>query len=202
MSFTIATRQAKRLLLSLVVAALASAAPPLAASEGCPPNLAENSFSQFGDPAAYSLAPGGSFESGTTGWTLDNAAVADGNESFNVVPGSHSLSTQPYGAAASPWVCVSSEYPSFRFFARRIGGSAESSLVASLRWVNVLGLGVESVAGSLRNGGSWAPSPVMRLGSSVPLWLPGSTLYVKLVFRSTAGASWAIDDVFIDPYRR
>jgi hypothetical protein len=42
----------------------------------------------------------------------------------------------------------------------------------------------------------------MKLGNSVPLWLPGSTLDVQLVFTSTGGGSWAIDDVFIDPYRR
>jgi hypothetical protein len=42
----------------------------------------------------------------------------------------------------------------------------------------------------------------MKLGSSVPLWLPGSTLYVRLSFRPAADSAWAIDDVFIDPYRR
>jgi hypothetical protein len=42
----------------------------------------------------------------------------------------------------------------------------------------------------------------MRLGNSVPLWLPGSVSYVRLVFRAGDAASWAIDDVLIDPYNR
>jgi hypothetical protein len=202
MSIKIGVRSVRRALTALLGAALLSAAVPLAASAACPAALTENSFEQFGDHASYSLAPGGAFESGAPGWALSKSSVVDGNESFNVVAGSHSLATVPFGSAASPWICIGSEYPSFRFFARRTGGSSDASLVASLRWVNALGLSVESGAGSVSNGGSWAPSPVMKLGNSLPLWLPGSTLDVRLVFRATGDAPWAIDDVFIDPYRR
>jgi hypothetical protein len=42
----------------------------------------------------------------------------------------------------------------------------------------------------------------MRLGNSVALWVGESTLAVQLVFRSSGGGSWAIDDVYIDPYSR
>lgn len=202
MSIKIGARQVGRALMALLGAATFSAAMPLAASAACPAALTETSFKQFGDQASYSLTPGGSFESGAPGWTLSKSSVVDGNESFNVVAGSHSLATVPYGAAASPWICIGSEYPSFRFFARRTSGSSNSSLIASLRWVNVLGLSVESGAGSVSNAGVWAPSGVMKLGNSLPLWLPGSSLEVKLVFRATGNGSWAIDDVFIDPYRR
>jgi hypothetical protein len=50
--------------------------------------------------------------------------------------------------------------------------------------------------------GSWAPSPALALGESVPLWLPGTSANLQLAFKAGSGGSWAIDDVFIDPYRR
>ena len=194
--------QRRRILSLLLGSALLTALAPSVAGAACPTSSAAVSFAQFGDSASYSLAPGGSFESGAPGWSLSNAAVTSGNESFNVVAGSHSMAIEAGGLAVSPRVCVSSEYPSFRFFVRRTGGSGSSTLSATLRWMSVLGLSVETPAGSVVGGSSWAPSPVMKLGDSVPLWLPGSTLETQLVFRASSGGSWVIDDLFIDPYRR
>jgi len=118
------------------------------------------------------------------------------------VPGSHSLAVTANGTAVSPWFCISSEYPTFRFFARQPGGASASPLTVGLRWLNVLGVVVDTSAGSLSNYGAWAPSPVMRLGDSVPLWMPDSTLQVQLVFHAGSGGSYQIDDVYLDPYRR
>ena len=37
----------------------------------------------------------------------------------------------------------------------------------------------------------------------LPLWMPGSTLNVHLVFRPQSyGGAWAIDDVYVDPYKK
>ena len=202
MSFTVPAREVWRMLATSLGIALLIGAVPAMADAACPTSPTVDSFAQFGDGAAYGLAPGGSFESGTAGWSLSNAGVMGENESFNLVPGSHSLAIAPGGVAVSPWICISSEYPSFRFFARRVSGGTSSSLSASLQWVTLLGLSVDTGAGSVSNGNSWAPSPVMKLGNSVPLWLPGSSLYVRLSFRPAGYSSWAIDDVFIDPYRR
>jgi hypothetical protein len=202
MSFTVPARQVWRTLAVLLGSWLLIGAVPVVADAACPASPTVSSFAQFGDGAAYSLAPGGSFESGNAGWSFSNASVTGGNESFNLVAGAHSLAVAPNGVAVSPWICISSEYPSFRFFARQLSGATNASLGASLQWVTALGLSVDSGAGSVRGGSSWAPSPVMKLGSSVPLWLPGSTLYVRLSFRPADDSAWAIDDVFIDPYRR
>jgi hypothetical protein len=202
MSFTVPARQLWRMLAALIGSALLIGAVPVVADAACPASPTVNAFAEFGDGAAYNLAPGGSFESGDAGWSFSNAGVIGGNESFNLVAGSHSLAIAPNGVATSPWICISSEYPTFRFFARQLGGATNASLGASLQWVTVLGLSVDTGAGSVRGGSSWAPSPLMRLGSSVPLWLPGSTLYVRLSFRPAGDSAWAIDDVFIDPYKR
>jgi hypothetical protein len=202
MSITAPARQVWMMLAALLGTALLIGAAPVVADAACPTSPTVNAFAQFGDGAAYSLAPGGSFESGNPGWSFSNASVIGGNESFNLVAGWHSLVIAPNGVAVSPWICISSEYPSFRFFARQISGATNASLGASLQWVTALGLSVDTGAGSVRGGSSWVASPVMKLGSSVPLWLPGSTLYVRLSFRPAGDSAWAIDDVFIDPYRR
>jgi hypothetical protein len=194
-------RRRARMAAALLSGALAFALAPVAAQAACPSNPTSTAFAQFGDTAAYSLAPGGSFESGTAGWSLSRAAVVAGNESYNIVPGTHSLAVNGYGTAASPWICISSEYPTFRVFARELGGTTQP-LTVSLRWVSVLGLNAETVVASLPSSSAWQPSPVMRLSKELPLWMPGSTLQVRLVFAPSGGSSWAVDDVLIDPYSR
>ncbi len=174
---------------------------PGLANAACAGGQVSYPFAGFGDDANYVLAPGGTFESGTFGWTLSGSHLVDGNETY-AATGNHSLAIQANGRAVSPPVCVGGEYPTFRFFARRLSGGSQATLTAGLRWIDLLGIAVESPAGSVPATSSWAPSPIMRLGNSVPLWLPGSTLFVQLVFRSSGGGSWAIDDVYIDPYSR
>jgi hypothetical protein len=184
------------------VAVLAGVLPGTA-SAACAAGTVSHPFAEFGDNANYVLAPGGSFESGAPGWGLSGAEVVEGNETY-LASGSHSLAINANGQAVSPSVCVGSEYPTFRFFARQLTGDPRATLTASLRWVDLLGIAVESSAGAVAgsSSSSWAPSPVMRLGNSVPLWLPGSSFNVQLVFRSTGGGSWVIDDAYIDPYSR
>lgn len=186
---------------AISAAAMLAAIVPGIASAACVGGPESNPFAEFGDNANYVIAPSGTFESGTPGWTLSGSRVVEGNETY-AASGSHSLEIDSNGRAVTPTVCVGSEYPTFRFFARQLSGGSQATLTASLRWVNLLGIAVESPAGTVAAISSWAPSPVMRLGNSLPLWLPGSTLNVQLVFRSSGGSSWAIDDAYIDPYSR
>ncbi len=195
------TNRARTVATALAGAAVLAAALPGLADAACPSSAGSHPFAAFGDEADYVPAPDGSFESGTPGWTLAGAAVTDGNESF-AETGTHSLAIEAGGRAVSAPVCVSGEYPTFRFFARQLSGDSHGNLTASLRWMDLLGITVESPAGSVTNAGSWEPSPVMRLGDSMPLWLPASMMAVQLVFTSSGGGSWAIDDVYIDPYSR
>jgi hypothetical protein len=175
---------------------------PVAADAACPSSPSFPAFAQFGDGAAYSLAPGGSFEPAAPGWSLDHASIAEGNESFDIVAGGHSLAIGPDGSARSPWICVSGEYPSFRIFARQLHGAAFRPLQVALEWVDPLGHDALTRVATLYGGTGWAPSPVMQLAGAVPLWMAGGTQSVRLVFAPTHGSSWAIDDVFIDPYSR
>ena len=178
------------------------AAPALAAAS-CPQASTSKVFSRFGDEAAYSVVTGGSFEAGTAGWTLSNAAVASGNESYSVAGGSHSLAIRPNGSAITPVICVSSENPSFRLFVRRTSGTW-AVLNAIVRWTDASGVTHETESGAIStNGTSWALSSKLALGSMLPLWQRGETLSVRIVFRPEAsGGALAIDDLYVDPYRK
>ena len=190
----------RRALATMTVAALALVALPAVAGAACQPGELSTPFAQFGDNASYTPAPGGSFDTNGAGWSLRGAEVAAGSWSDGATTGSHYLAIAPGGSAASPWVCVSSEYPTFRFFERQASGTAP--LNASLRWVDLLGLTVETSVGSVQSGGVWSPSPVLNFGDEVPIWLPGSSAAVALVFSSPHSAAWDVDDVYIDPYSR
>jgi hypothetical protein len=186
---------------AMLTVALSIAAPAVA-SAACPTSSTSHPFAQLGDSANYSLLPGGSFEAGAPGWALSNASVVSGNESYKVAGGSHSLAIQPNGVAVSPTLCVSTSYPSFRFFARRTSGSW-GVLNVILRWSESSGTTHETEVAAIQSGTSWTATPILKLATTLPLWQSGSTISTKLVFKPEPyGGAWAIDDVFVDPYSR
>jgi hypothetical protein len=193
-------RALRDILTTAVVAALFLGAAPALAS-ACVSGPESHPFAAYGDDASYVMAPSGSFEPGATGWALTDAAVVSDEEGTNLTGHQRSLVINAGGSAVSPLVCVSSKYPSFRFFARQLSGPKGASLNVSVQWLNVLGLPVSSSAGAVLDGGSWGPSPVLMTDESLPLvggLLGILTLEVKLVFRPSGG-SFAIDDVYVDP---
>ena len=185
---------------------LAVAGVPAAAEAACTATPTAKVFKQFGDIADYSLLPGGNFEKATTGWTLTKASVASGNESYKVGSSSdaRSLSLDPKGLVVSPSFCVGVEHPNFRFFARQTSGSW-AQLIVKLRWKESSGQVNETTVGSLSGSsfGSWAPTPSLALASTLPLWQTGQTVTAQIVLDpEDYGGSWAIDDIYIDPYKR
>lgn len=190
----------------LMATSFAALAVPAMASAACPTASASTVFAPWGDSASYSQLAGGTFETGTTPWTLSNAAVVTGNEPWKVAGSinSKALVIKNGGSATSPWFCVGYENPTFRFFARRASGSW-GGVYYDVRWydsANVLHTtNVGYADGS--DFASWSPSDVLPLGTLLPLWQTGQTLKAQLVFRTMAGGSdMAIDDVYIDPYMR
>jgi hypothetical protein len=202
MSYGVRPSRSRVFAVLLAVGLLTLGVPAIAAAACARSSSTSHAFAQFGDEASYVLEPGGSFEGATPGWSFSNTSVVAGNESYNLVPGTHSLQIGANGTAVSPWVCMSSEYPTFRFVARQVGAATSGSLNVYLRWVNLLGITVNTSAGTVSGGANWSPTPVLKLGSSVPLWLPGTSLDAALVFSAQGPGTWAIDDVYIDPYSR
>lgn len=196
----------RRMLLAVSTAVAAALAVPALASAACPATPTAKVFSQWGDANDYSLLTGGSFESGTGGWTVSNGSVVSGNEPWKVGGAAHgrSLSVKAGGRATSPWFCLGFEHPTFRFFAKRTSTSW-GGLTYSVRWVNEFGNTMLTPLGYQDgyNYGSWKPTPQLPLATSLPLWQAGQTLKAQLVIEAQVGGTgFQLDDVYIDPYVR
>ena len=209
------TRRARIALTAALTGAALFAAVPSTASAGvlvasapsCDNGATSQPFAQWGDSNNYFLAPGGDFESGAAGWTLNGGHVVTDQEPWQVNGGrgSHALVVPAGRSVVSPTVCVGIEDPSMRFFAHRSGGGllgAASQLVVTARVETSLGLVVEVPVGTinaLSNGTTWDRTPVqIVLASLLPL-LPGQHTPVQFRFAAVGTADWVIDDVFVDP---
>jgi hypothetical protein len=187
-----------------VLSAAAVFVVPAAAQAACSATPTTKAFQALGDSANYSLAPSGAFEAGSGEWSLSGASVAAGSESYKVHGSSDakSLAVAATGTAVSPVVCVDVTRPTFRFFAKRTSGTW-GNLAVKLRWKDDSGNTNETVVGTIETGTSWAASPPMSLSTVLPLWNLDQTASVQLVFDpENYGGSWAIDDVYVDPYGR
>jgi hypothetical protein len=176
---------------------------PAAAQAACSDAPTTKAFQAFGDSADYSLAPNGAFEAGSGDWSLNGAFVAFGSESYGVHSrfDSKSLAIAATGSAASPTICVDIARPTFRFFAKRTSGSW-AQMNVKLRWTGANGVTNETVVGSIAGGTAWQPTTSLNLARSLPLGGDDS-IEVQLVFDpENYGGSWAIDDVYVDPYGR
>jgi hypothetical protein len=202
----------RRMLLGLAATAMTTMAMAGSASAGvlapsaanCDDSAGSKVFQRWLDGASYTLAPGGSAEGSTSGWTLAGGAhVVSGNEPWKVggdgarsfaIPGGGSVTTAP--------VCVGLENPTIRFFARRTGGSLLSTLAVSVRFQTVAGLTATLPIGVVPGlSTAWGPSlPMTVLANLLPL-LPNDKTAVQFQFTPLLGGSWLVDDVYVDPMR-
>lgn len=200
MPYIIRPRRIHTFAVGLLSAVLLVVAAPARASAACPTSASSQVFASLGDTAAYSLLQGGSFEAGAPGWSLAGSTVIVDN----VAPfeGKRVLAIKPKGQVVSPTFCVSSEYPTFRFRYRLLAGGGKMNV--GVRWTDEAGETHEVLDAEIATEPSWTASPVMQLATVLPLPQPGSTLNtVQLVFTDThPGLSYAIADVYLDPYRR
>jgi hypothetical protein len=165
----------------------------------------EQPFTPWHDSANYIKAPLGTFESGASDWSLSRAGVAAGNESYEVAKddGTHSLQIQPGGSALTSTICVGLDRPTLRFFARSSGGLLSlSTMAVSVRFETSLGLVAELPVGVVLSNTKWQPTlPMPIIANLLPL-LPGQMTPVQFRFTPVGGASWSIDDVYVDPKAR
>jgi hypothetical protein len=192
------------------VTAIACLAGP-GVAQACPDTPTSKAFAQFGDNADYSLAPGGDFEGGASSWVLFGNGLTAGNEKFFAAGASHrqSLTIRPGSVVVSPKFCIDEKHPTMRLFAKKLAGSTGSLSVqilytdtVSLNGLASAGTIIKSSATEHGNYDDWAPSPILKLGSAVPLKQSATgELHVRLAFiADRQPGNWAIDDVFVDPY--
>jgi hypothetical protein len=177
----------------------------VSSAPSCPSESLSQPFLPWADPASYTLAPGGSFESGSPSWSLSGAAgVAAGNEAFSVTAAgdSSSLALPDGSSATSPSVCVGIDHPTLRLFARN-GGSPLSTLTVEVLWEDALG-GVHSTqVASVVSGSSWQPTDQIPIAVNLLPLLPGNDTAVAFRFTPQGtGGDWHIDDVYVDPWSR
>src|SRR5215210_5241154 len=122
-------RRTGRILFAASVAAMALLAPAGSASAGvltksagpCPAYPTSAVFSRWLDPAQYTLAPGGAFESSAGLTFTGGARIVAGNES-SYVHGSgdrNSVLIPRGGTVTTGPICIGIDKPTVRFFARR-----------------------------------------------------------------------------------
>ncbi|MBI5103714.1 MAG: hypothetical protein HZB46_01755 [Solirubrobacterales bacterium] len=194
----------------LAVAALAAAAPAADAgvlvrsAPDCATQSLSRPFTPWLDFAWYTPVAGGAFEAGAPGWTLSSGTkVVDGNEPWRVRGDDHrrSLKIPSGGKATSPTICVGLGHPTLRFFARRVGGTALSTLRVDVRFELSTGTVVTAPVGVIVSGSQWAATlPGAVVANLLPL-LPGETTPIQFRFVPQGSAAWQIDDVLVDPWR-
>ena len=206
-------RFARRLCALLAVFALGAVAAPLAqagtsrSSGGtCAGGAVEHPFAL--DPFSYVLVPGGTFENGAPGWQLNGGArIVAGNSTFYAHgAGERSSLYLPSGSSAvSPTVCVSLLDAVLRLYASNSGTFLLSNLQVNVIYKTALGVTVEHPVLGLGIGGSaWMPTLPMPLVADLTgaLALDGVTTDVRFRFKPLGlGASYRIDDVYVDPFK-
>jgi hypothetical protein len=178
--------------------------PSAPSGAGCPIPASSAVLAPLGDLANYSLLPGGDFEGSTTAWSLNGASVVPGNEPWQVggASDSQSLSIPAGASAVSPTLCLTSQLPSWRFFAQAADGSFATKLQVTVEYADNHGNRGEVSAAKLFGGtfASWQPTSSLPLGSVLS---PGTAVNVRFVFAAeSSGGAWNIDDVYVDPYAR
>ena len=205
MPYVFRPKHLRRTLTAAFGAAAVTLAVVPAAEAACTATPTTKAFAAFGDTADYSLAPAGAFESGATGWSLSGSSVVSGNESAKVHGSgdAKSLAISATGQAVSPAFCVGIQHPSFRFFARRTSGTW-GVLNVKLRYKGADGVTNETTVGSVSAADTaWHPTASIALSTVLGLWNGDQSASVQIVLDpEDYGGSWAVDDVYIDPYSR
>lgn len=180
------------------VAAMVAPAPAnalLGLGNPCGSQLSQP-FAQFGDNSSYTLIPGGSFESGATGWSLKGgSAVVGGNEPF-ANSGSHSLYLPAGSSATSPFMCVGTLSPTLRVFG--FSSTTNTALSVQILAKNIFGLLTVLNVGIVYPGQtSWAPTSSALFLESLGALVTNTT---SIAFRfAPVNGSWTIDDTYVDP---
>jgi hypothetical protein len=203
-------RRTSRILFAAAVAAMAMLAPAGSASAGilsesatdCPSYESTKVFSRWLDPFSYTLAPGGSFESASDPTFTGGARLVAGNESHYVTSSADrsSVLIPRGGTVTTGAICVGTDKPTVRFFAKRPGFALLPLMTVEAVYTTKSG-GTASLplVGVPLAGSGWSLQlPMISLGSILEL---GDTTMMRFRIRAVSG-DWQVDDLYVDPWRR
>jgi hypothetical protein len=178
------------------VAASGAAAGAASKASGCPSRTLKQAFAKWGDTHQYFLLPNGGFESGTTSWTTGNSpSVISGNETYYLNSSSDKHSLQlPAGAwVRTGQLCTNPEDQTVRLMVK--GATGQLKFDAYI----VCGTNIRTWSGQVDGSGStsWRPSPAIQFALSGQC---STTATVQFTF-TAIGATWQIDDAYLDPFK-
>jgi hypothetical protein len=190
-----------------LIAGLGMAALPLGiavpayALDACTTRTLSQPFKQWGDSNDYFLVSSGTFESGTSGWSIGSGVsrVAE-NEPWKVAgSGGNSLKLAAGSSVSTPEMCLTAVEDSTRFFYKSPGNG--SGLQVTVKATNPTGSRISMVSFTLPGGSAagWQVSP--RIALPDVRGISGTENVVITLAAQGGGGAWQIDDVFVDPSR-
>ena len=202
--------QSRKLLILIAAAfallAIAPGANAATAGASCGYTAFTSPFLPWGDDGDYVLSKSGSFEGGSSGWTLKNGAklVAGGNTLLKSSAKSLYLPVGSY--ATSPSTCIETNFPYARMFAMTTSPDAVQSntLRVDVTYTDsVYNKTVTEPAGTITQTAGWAPTPNLTLPNPENIKPDRSgKLLVTYKFTPLYRSAWKIDDFYVDPKRR
>ncbi len=165
-------------------------------TETCADTPTFKAFQAFGDTADYAFAPGGSFEGGAPGWSLDGASVVNTNENIGVFAGTKALKINDNGRVVSPWFCVTPANPHFRFVT--YGGEVEMEI--DYKVIGESDIDDDLVGETNGNATKWGASAKHELATEIPASKLAKGVLARIIFE--AEDDIYVDNVLVDPYRR
>jgi len=186
--------------LALALCGLSFGAPASARpGAGCPAQPVAQVFKPWSDPGWYASLPDGGMEARQGAWRLEGAAAfVNDNEPYYVRSAGDAWALQlgPGASAVSSPACIGLGHPTLRLFARS-SGAATSTLRVSIDFVDLAGVRRSADIAWLTGGAAWGPtSPVLIVANTLSLV---NAQYVSFRFTAT-GATWRLDDAYVDPY--
>ena len=169
-------------------------APDVPPRDDCALPASTQALIAYGDTDSYFLAPGGSFEDDNADWYLAGGAQltqaigGDGTESGV-------LALPSGGQAVSPVLCVTSEFPHARIFARSLTGEGE--ILFGVSYYGRHGWSKFTQTGHIHaKDDTWGLSDLLRLD---PARKNGWQQMRLAVYGGGTGNVFQLDNLWLDP---
>ena len=176
--------------------------PLTASSPSCAAQAPMQPFLRWSDTADYTLVPGGTFESGAPGWTLENNARVVTTATRDLGGGTRALSIPKGSKVITRSVCITEFHPTIRFFAQA-KGTATRMLVEVL--YEDLGGSVNAMPiAYLKPSSTWQPTVVVPIHVNLRAAVALSK-NASVAFRLTAEdgeGTWLVDGFYVDPFKQ
>ena len=176
--------------------------PLTASSASCAAQAPVQPFLRWNDTADYTLIPGGTFETGAAGWTLENQARLVTTVSKDLGGGTRALSIPKGSKVITRAVCITELHPTIRFFAQAKGSTSTRLLVEVL--YEDLGGSVNAMPiAYLKPSTTWQPTVIIPIHANLRAAVAASKT-AAVAFRLSAEegeGTWLVDGLYVDPYK-